>query len=884
MSSVNLKLAEEFIFEEAASKGLSRELVSRYRDTSGRALNAEEARHVFDLVSKRIEIEKAIAGADIEDVVVVADPENHQPWYEDWRKSGVRIQWGRYSEFLRKDLQPRLGSKRTGEIIADIDLSSDRILGRLENPARKEFATKGLVLGYVQSGKTANFTAVVAKAADAGYKLIVVLTGVHENLRWQTQQRLDCQLTGEPDNIEQPHVQTPELEQHRWLRLTDDANDFDTRHKSRLDVSAGRFRSPILAVMKKNCRVMDRLLKWVAEAQLSVRRQIPLLVIDDEADQASIDTKYAARAKRKDIDPTATNKRIRELLRHFPRSAYVGYTATPFANFLISAGTNSKEWGRDLYPRNFIISLNKPKGYFGCDEMFTGGKKRLYFREVPDDERKLLVSSKRNEAGIFPRKITPSLDEAVRSYLLSGAIRKLRESSAHPATMLVNTSNRTESQHRMKQKLESLIAGIKTGLSDKHESKIVEKRLMELWRKDFAPTSKEFPEKDPIEFARAFDAIKTFVNEIQVFELNFGSDDKLDYIREPDLKVLAVGGNKLSRGLTLGGLVTSFYLRSSRQYDTLLQMGRWFGYRRGFEDLTRVYTTKVLADWFEDLALIEREIRDQIRTYEEDDLTPKELAVRIRVHSKMKVTAANKLGAARTVQSSFSGRWTQTIWFPLDQPELLRKSRIAGEDLVRSIGPIPPARGGGGFLATGVSVDKIIPFLERYEFASGVAGQLSGIDRNLLLQYIRRLNLQGRLTRWNVAIASQRNAPDALGGPINFGGVEIQPVSRSRREKNAMRLGVLSTPDHLYIDNPKGFPKDGEDRDFIKWRNGNQPLLLLYYISKHSKPKPPTAAKRSLAAPLYQDPATGEDLLGLVLVFPEFKKDPLGYLGQELDD
>lgn len=886
MSGINLKLAEELLFDEAVDGGITKASVLAYRDKrTGLKLSPAEANELFELLTKRIEFEKARRGVNVIDPVVIVDSEGHVPWHDEWLKSGVRTQWRRYADFLAADLQPRLGVNRAAEVLEDIDRSSDRILDRMENPSRDGFSTKGLVLGYVQSGKTANFTAVVGKAADAGYKLIIVLTGIHENLRWQTQQRLDCQLTGEPDNPDQPHVEQPRLEQHRWQRLTDDAHDFDTHHKSRLSISAGQYRAPILAVMKKNCRVMDKLIKWIEEAPKNVRDAIPLLVIDDEADQASIDTKYAARARdKKNIDPTATNKRIRKILSLFRRkNAYIGYTATPFANFLISAGTNSKEWGRDLYPRNFIISLNKPSGYFGTDEMFSGNRKELFFREVPIAERDLLVAKKRNEASVFPRTVTRSLENAIHSFILAGAARTARGDKDHPVTMLVHTSNRTESQSLMKRRLEKHLAGLRRGLADAYEKARIMREFERLWEKDFQATSTSFSKLPTLPFSKLEGPLRAFLKEVQVFELNFGSDDKLDYIKVPDLRVLAIGGNKLSRGLTLGGLVTSFYLRPSKQYDTLLQMGRWFGYRNGYEDLTRVYTTKELAEWFEDLALVEREIRDQIRTYEDDDLTPKELAVRIRVHSKMKVTAANKLGAAKIVQGSFSGRWTQTIWFPLNEPKKLRENLAAGEELLRASGEFSGDRRGRGFVRKGVSVDVIRKFLQDYNFASGLKGQLSGIDKGLLLQYIDRLVPQNRLCKWNVAIASQKDAPDFLQRLEPYGGLEIHPMSRNRRDSGSLRLGVLSTPDHLYMDHPAKTSGNAGARDFITWRGPNEPLLLLYYISKDSKLKPSVIKKKSNAVDLFDGIEKKVDVLGVVLVFPEFKQDPLGFIGQELD-
>ena len=208
-------------------------------------------------------------------------------------------------------------------------------MGLLADPARKKFDFKGMVVGYVQSGKTANFTGLIAKAADAGYRLIVVFSGIHNNLREQTQVRLDKELTGVQDFPSNETFVSKPKATARWERLTNADFDFSTGHSS-LFSQACQSPGPVLAVTKKNVKVMDKLIAYLAAATPEERAKMPLLVIDDEADQASIDTN----ANDPNTDPSKTNAKIRELLDLFPRKTYIGYTATPFANVLIDVENN----------------------------------------------------------------------------------------------------------------------------------------------------------------------------------------------------------------------------------------------------------------------------------------------------------------------------------------------------------------------------------------------------------------------------------------------------------------------------------------------------------------------------------------------------------------
>lgn len=869
----NLDTAKTIIFGQAQMGAKLKDLLDQYVcQVTGQKLNDEQKRIVGDHVASELEYYKSVASAEVEDPSVLVDPTGHEEWYQDWvREAPQRYYWDRLKAFVGQTLRTNYGAESAGIIVRSIDQASDKIIDRLEKPSRQRFETKGLVLGYVQSGKTANFTAVIAKAADAGYRLVVVLTGIHDNLRAQTQQRLDRELTGEPVG-ETTHVELPILPQHRWLRLTRGDADFDPHFTGPLAVEA-RFQSPQLAVIKKNCTVLRKFLSWVKQAPPNVRASLPLLLIDDEADQASIDINYT-----KDTNPSSTNRLIRTILGQFSKHAYIGYTATPFANVLIDVRTNTTDWGRDLYPRNFIVSLPRPANYVGADSIFVNGHADLYVREVPTTELPMLLVPPRGNASDYPRSITNSFEQALLSFCLAGAARRLRGQAKSPSTMLIHTSPRQESHARMKDLTEAYWRSLSTRLQDRTERPKLLKKLEDLWTNDFVPVSKKLsPNQTPHKFKDLLPHLLQFVAEVQVFELNCATDDELNYTRHPTIKVVAIGGNKLSRGLTLEGLVTSFYLRASRQYDTLLQMGRWFGYRHGYEDLTRVYTTDNLANWFEDLALVEREIRQEISRYEAEGLTPAELAVRIRDHQRLRVTAPNKMGAAANVQSSFSGSMRQTIWFPLNKPAKLTRNLDAGKTLIGKIGPSKFKKVARGYLAKKADGDAVLAFLKKYEFATAQEiGTEAGLNGTTLSAYVQRRQKAGELQHWNVAVVSKAGAKDSAKGSIDFGGLKVTPSVRNRRDAGSLRLGVLSNPDELRID--RASVKD----DLFKGRGPNEPLLILYYISKDSKPQPGRARTGSTLVPLFEGFREKEDVLGLVFLFPESKQEPYGYIAQQL--
>ncbi|RZK10818.1 MAG: hypothetical protein EOO43_19890, partial [Flavobacterium sp.] len=369
---------------------------------------------------------------------------------------------------------------------------------------------------------------------------------------------------------------------------------------------------------------------------------------------------------------------------------------------------------------------------------------------------------------------------------------------------------------------------------------------------------------------------------LSVLELNSDSEDILDYTTGNEIKVIAIGGNQLSRGLTLEGLMTSYYLRvnQSMAYDTLLQMARWFGYRKGYEDLTRIHTTELIWDYFEHLALVEQELRSQIYRYEDEGLTPLEMAIAIMAHRTLRVTAPNKMGAGRTKQSSYSRSLNQTIWFPLDQPDVLKYNYSLGEEFIRTINNDNTfSHINGIHLAQNISGEDILMnFLNKYQFVNNESLNNPGLDDENLLAYIhRRLYDQiPELTSWSVAVVGNINSK-YTNDPTNYGGLEINRIGRSRKQTvTGYNIGVLTEPSHLIIDMPDSVnsPYDG--------RSPQSPLLLLYVISKESQAsifRPAPLLNQRID--LFRDITTEHvDVLGFAIVLPQSQQEPNNYIGQ----
>lgn len=722
----------------------------------------------------------------------LSDSAGHEPWLVAARRKGWRY-WPRYQDLLERQM--------SSLAVDAVDLSTEKILGLLEDPNRPgAWDRRGLVVGHVQSGKTANYSGIICKAADAGYKIIIVLAGLHNNLRSQTQIRLEEGFLGFETNASGDSLKpigVGELDSDLEIRpncATNRSNngDFNTKIAKHLAISPEH--RPWLFVVKKNKTVLERLLKWirghVADATDSAtgRRFVtnfPLLLIDDEADHASVDTGEQfidADGKPDDEhEPRAINSRIRKILHSFAKKAYVGYTATPFANIFIHRQNETIDEGPDLFPQSFIINLAAPSNYVGPARLFglrtpdgrSGGLPlpRIFNDHASADLRDGWMPPKHNKthapAHMGQDVLPPSLRRAVYSFVLACAARTTRDQGSKHSSMLVHVTRFTMVQKEVHRQIEDLVRRMKQKITRGVDDQALLEELRQLWEDDFVPTSIEIAEAlrgteeipAPAPWAEILAALPDTLSDIDVRMINGTAKDALDYSEQSGkgLKVIAIGGDKLARGLTLEGLCTSYFVRTTKMYDTLMQMGRWFGYRPGYVDLCRLYTTEELVEWFGHIADASEELREEFDAMAESGATPKEYGLRVQSHPVLLVTSPLKMRTARNLQLSFSGELLETVAMHKDS-SILAKNLAATNKLIAACGQVSetdPKRMRGpleqawkGHLWNGVSSEAVADFFESF-ITHPKARKVNSL---LLRDFVRSMAATGELTSWTVAL------------------------------------------------------------------------------------------------------------------------------------
>jgi hypothetical protein len=639
-----------------------------------------------------------------------------------------------------------------------------------------------LVVGYVQSGKTANYTALAARASDIGYRLIIVLSGIHDSLREQTQNRLNHELVGIGQN---------------WTSLTDSDNDFLIPPNPDGFAPGGT----VLVVAKKIVPVLLRIDNWIS--MLGNRmKDLPLLLIDDEADQASVNTRGNRRdATLNDIDiaeekinpdaaPTKTNALIRSILNRCPRATYVAYTATPFANLFINPDAFDREVGEDLFPRDFVVQLPRPDGYTGTEELFGMAADERYVLRTVANEDVLHLRRKRQKRGtpIYVHSEEPlpqSLCDALLAFCIAGAIRILRGLSGKPHTMLVHVSHLQKDQIRIGESIESQIRAWR--MSEEVQPGSMQNYLRSVME-DFGKVSLPEGVDDIDVITKAIHVLRTLEN---VAILNSTTGENLRYEERPACHLIAVGGNRLSRGLTLEGLTIAYFLRTTTTVDALLQMCRWYGFRTGYGDLIRIWTTQGIADWFVELAVVEQSLRDSILRLERAGKRPDQMQIAVRAHSHLMLTSTLKSRMSGEIGNSWSARCPQTILLPISSPPALHRNLHLTTELLTK--HAPTAERFGGSLAFDIPANSIINYLLEYQ------GHPDAIafNSNELAEWISQRAEVGELVRWTIFVASPDRERKTMLGGRSYGLVKRKPIGSSG-------IGILVDPRHEGVDLPGG--------------------------------------------------------------------------------
>ncbi|WML60832.1 Z1 domain-containing protein [Neobacillus sp. PS2-9] len=771
-------------------------------------------------------------GVDIPKPPSVIGIENEDKWFKPQLVSGTFF-WTRYRQYLSNI------KNWPSESVEAIDDTTNEILKALGNPKSiTPFDKRGLVLGYVQSGKTANFTGLINKAFDVGYKLIIVLSGIHNDLRAQTQIRLNEEVIGNRTDKEgkamgvaQVYANTPDHIISSW---TTEERDISSGHGGTSNLN-----SPTLMVVKKNKTVLESLRDQLINHRDLYHLDIPVLIVDDEADQASVDTSDPNKSE----DPKTINKLIRQILEVFNRKAYVGYTATPFANLLISKEAKTDDEGQDLYPKDFLVGLPKPKDYCGPEEFFNVDEdpedmRPSLIRPLKEEDTEVFTTIKKKTDADKFEEVPPQMREAILAFMLTIAIRNLREQRNKHNSMLIHTSRFKDVQSNVKDEVARTFEMISQQLQYNVKSNVIleAKALYEL---DFLPTTKEWPEDLPdISWEAVYEELKIIADKIRVFEINGNSKDALDYhqYKEDGLNVIAVGGDKLSRGLTLEGLSITYYFRNTLMYDTLMQMGRWFGYRKGYMDLCRIYTSEDIASNFEHLAIAMIELRKEFDRLAKLGKTPSEYAVKMLSHPSMTLTSPLKMRNAVSSTVIYGGTLQQTRMLDTDE-QFYKNNMAATEKLVGKL-PLVKRNFGKGktnyYVSDNVDSTLVKEYLAEYKTSSRV----EKVDSLKILNYIDLVNKQGELTSWTVAFVEGDPADRTGVGqyPVNIGELSLNSaVVRGVRvpspTSNATTLDIkaIVAPNQEYIDIDPEKIKDIKDRDEKRRVRPKEKGLLLIY-------------------------------------------------------
>lgn len=689
---------------------------------------------------------------------------DHVPWVNDRRREIDPFYWDRFKLYLQKEGWP-------SGVVTGLDKTTEEILDLIGNPEEQgTWKRRGLVMGDVQSGKTATYSALICKAADAGYRFIILLTGTIENLRRQTQERLDAGFVGFDSseqlkrNRQNLRVGVGMLDPRRQATVfTSSSSDFRVSTLDSLGLSLDALREPALVVIKKNTRVIKNLRDWIEGYNANHTGgaiDIPLLVIDDEADNASINTADETR------NPTKVNAGIRELLALFSRTTYVGFTATPFANIFVNPEREDEMLGDDLFPRDFIYTLQAPTNYFGARRIFLDDNgTTTWLRTIEDLED--AIPTKHKVDFLVPR-LPASLLQAVCVFLVANAIRDLRGEGATHRSMLVNVSHYTRVQDQVEMLIHAELDRFKTDIRNfaalpaktaLNNGSI--RALHEAWEREYAVA-------DPtITWDAVQGALRDAVLPVTTVAVNQRTGSRaLDYKahKATGLRVIAVGGNSLSRGLTLEGLTVSYFRRSTKMYDTLLQMGRWFGYRTGYEDLCRIWLPQLAIDWYSYISDATEELRSELKRMYRQGRTPKEFGLAVRASpDSLLVTARNKMRTATEIVRviSVSGESFESVELPLSKAQLAANWTNAERFLedVKRLSEVQVIREGSPRILRGVPRQRVAALLRQFNIpTTEFRFQPAAIAR--LLDNLP----DGVLGTWDVAIPSGTGPDKTIAG------------------------------------------------------------------------------------------------------------------------
>ena len=791
-------------------------------------------------------------------------------WYPGPRTEGL---WGARRRALDQQVQK---GRMTHSDLEELDQASTCVVGMLPSPTDAEAAARGLVVGDVQSGKTNHMASVAAKAVDAGYNVVIILAGVTDALRTQTQRRMNKDVfvysRTDPLSANQLRLCRP------WSRLAQDDEPAAAGEVKIASSAAEHDLSGeewVLAITKKNKSTIDRLARALGRVSADIRAKARVLVIDDEADSASPHA-----PKHRDADPVGINKSIRGLLACFPHHCYLGYTATPYAVLL--ANPDDEE---GFYPRDFVVALPQSPVYFGMARIFGAA-------DDPSSDGGLAwaqVDVDPQDMDLFRGgevQLTDGLRDAMRYFLCATAARAVRGQGDASSSMLVHLSHKRIDHGAQVRVVDRELGRIRAALDSRCATEL--EALRQVWTHEMNRLGdwRDGPDQ-PVGFDSLEPHLRAVAGACRVCKENSDTpqEAKLRYYDDTGNPVrevaIVIGGNVLSRGLTIEGLVVSYFGRRIELYDALSQAGRWFGYRNGYADMQRIWSTQPTFGFFRDLALVDRDVREQIAELCRQEISPRALPVSVRKHDLLEITSRYKLWFAQEVDlpvqdtcfetrsfwrgnSAEGKQCVERQWRAVN--ELIRTAGLAGE-WTRSRADLRSP------VVRGVGADAIFQFLRAYDLHP--SDPLGRLREPLLKFYNEELGMNGVYSEWNVAIIDV-TAESGAGRHSFVGGPEVGKHGRSPRViargnqswgSEAALLKQLSSPRDVGVDFNAPVGAVAVRRVLLRDRGAASgpacPLLALYVIDGKSTPRNDESKRKG-----YVDLDAARDLVGYMLVNP----------------
>ena len=757
-------------------------------------------------------------------------------WWSNKAKQELdNYYWNRYRDYLNESFPQ--------DVVKIINDDTDVVMDNIENPEIESFSRFGMVVGHVQSGKTANYSSLVCKAADAGYKFIVVIAGGINNLRDQTQERLNEAFIG-LDKGKQTGVGS--LDRSKLpISLTTVERDFNTQDADRNSqgLNFDNINTPILLVIKKNTSTLTSVIMWLKNQYKNKIPKHAMLVIDDESDYASVNTN-------EEEDPTTINKKIRTLLEIFHKSVYVAYTATPYANIFIDHEVGAYEniyvdkkvksvnISEDLFPNDFIYALDAPSNYFGARKIFleSDGKYLVPISDYVDD----IPSKHKKDFELL--SIPESLYEAMRVFIINIAIRALRGQGNAHNSMLIHATRFTAVHQKFYFHVEDYVESIKNDIFSYAllDNASAQSRLIQDLKETFELRHINLEDEVKLTWKDILHSIANSIESIVIREVHQAKKIDLEYRKDRPTNAIVIGGTSLSRGYTLEGLSVSYFLRNTVFYDTLMQMGRWFGYRIGYQDLCKIYMSETMIDNFAQIIESTEDLMLDFKMMAKLKRTPNDFGLSVKNHpnSLLQVTAKNKLKNTTqyTHSMNLNGHLKETVRFNKDN-KVHEKNFDVLKNLISSLPFAKLISVKKSFLWKNIDKVFIIDFLEKFEtYQTDAIGAKNLMPISHIQEYVNTID-----TDWDIALYNGSETSLVFDDKIsiytelrksNYADFKYyyQLGGRKLSQGNPEYI-VLSKMDIEDI-NSKEFTK-GEKTKYIRSKLKN-PILMLHVLSTPS--------------------------------------------------